>query len=127
MSATEKEELLRKADISFRISLVLYLVLIIAQIAKVTWLQPPENSTALILAFSIIPLLLPAYGFIKRQPRSAAWLCFILCFYFTSSLLYVWFDITSINAWVMSAGSVTLFISAMMFTRWQGKANNLTN
>ncbi len=124
MSGTEKEELLRKANISYKISVSLYLILILAQIAKVTWLQPPENSIALILAFSIFPLLIPAYGFLKRQPRASAWLCFILCFYFTSSVLYVWFDRSSINAWIMSIGSFSLFISAMMFTRWQGKANN---
>nr|WP_228550824.1 DUF2069 domain-containing protein [Endozoicomonas sp. OPT23] len=116
--------MLKKADICYRISVALYFTLLVAMAAKVVWIDPPEGSVWKILLIAIIPLLLPVYGFLKRQPRASAWLCFIVCIYFTRGVVNVWIDMTAINEWILTLSSFFLFISAMMFTRWQGKANN---
>ncbi|WOG26135.1 DUF2069 domain-containing protein [Endozoicomonas sp. 8E] len=118
-------DLNQKARLSYRLSLLLYFCLLASQIAKVLWLHPPQNSAWMIASFTIVPLLLPLYGLIRRQPRASAWLCFILCFYFISGVLDAWFIRDSIHGWLITAFSSALFVSAMMFTRWQGQLNNL--
>ncbi|WP_051786298.1 DUF2069 domain-containing protein [Endozoicomonas numazuensis] len=120
------QDLTQRATISYRVSLILYVCLLASQVAKVLWLHPPESSVWMIASFTIIPLLAPVYGLIKRQPRASAWLCFIICFYFISGVLDAWFIKDSIHGWLITVFSSLLFVSAMMFTRWQGQLNNQT-
>ena len=42
------QDLTQKANLSYRISLVLYVCLLASQIAKMLWLHPPENSVWMI-------------------------------------------------------------------------------
>lgn len=120
-------DLLNKANKSHKLSLMLYVGLLLTVVVETWWLNPPPGSILMISAIQLIPLLLPLYGLIKRQPRASAWLCFILCFYFMSGVLDAWFQPEVLNGWLMTGFSSLLFVSAMMFTRWQGKANNLAS
>ena len=120
-----QEELALKARLSYKASLILYVGLLVSQFLNVLYWDAPENSALIIALLTTVPLLLPAYGIIKQQPRSAAWLCFIVCFYFMSGVVEAWLKADSIHGWLITSLSFLLFNSAMMFTRWQGKLNQL--
>lgn len=112
-----------RANLAFRFNLLLYISLTAVLLTRTLWLDPPEGSVILIALAQIVPLLLPVVGLFKRGLRAASWLCFILCFYFISAVLAVWFDTQSISAWIFVIIVSTLFINSMMFIRWQGQLN----
>lgn len=114
-----------KARVSYRISTALYFGLMATLMAETWWLNPPQGSLASISLIQLLPLLLPVVGLVKRSPQAASWLCFILCFYFISGVLDAWFRPEQPQGWLITGFSSLLFISAMMFIRWQAKAINL--
>ncbi len=122
---TEQDNLLYKANITFYINLFLYAGLIISLLIETWWINPPDASLPIISMVQLFPLLIPFPGLIRKGTRAAAWLCFILCFYFISGVLDAWFMPHLIHGWLITAFSFTLFITAMMFIRWQGKAMNM--
>ena len=111
----------KKILLSFKISLLLYISLIITQLTKVWWFNPPQGSRALISFVVVAPLLFPVVGFLQKESRAASWLCFILCFYFISGVSGAWSNPGQINSWLILVCSSLLFISNMMFIRWQGE------
>lgn len=114
--------MIKKAEIGYRWTIGLYLGLMMALLAETWWLNPPPGSQLPITAIQLIPLLLPLRGLLKRSPRSAAWLCFILCFYFISGVLSVSAQSDSPHGWMISGFSVLLFIMSLLFIRWQSQA-----
>ena len=113
--------LAKKAAWSYKLSLLFYSGLLLTLMAKTWLLDPPPGSLWFATVIQVVPLLLPVVGLLRRQPRSAAWLCFILCFYFTSGVLAVWLTPLEVHEWLVTGFSAALFTSAMLFTRWQGQ------
>ncbi|MGI9276431.1 MAG: DUF2069 domain-containing protein [Endozoicomonas sp.] len=111
----------RKADISYKVSIFLYLGLTLTVLAETLWLNRPQGSVLAISAILTLPLLMPLPGMLKKQPRAAAWLCFILCFYFMSGVMKAWFDSARPTGWLMTGFSSLLFVTGMMFIRWQSQ------
>ena len=66
-----------------------------------------------------IPLLLVLPGLLKRQHRSYLWLCFILLLYITAGIVDVMMPTRGWQHGALTALSLTLFVSAMMASRWQ--------
>lgn len=66
-----------------------------------------------------IPLLLVLPGLLKKRQRSYLWLCFILLLYITAGIVDVMMPTRGWQHGVLAALSLTLFISAMMTSRWQ--------
>lgn len=66
-----------------------------------------------------LPLLLVLPGLLKRRYRSYLWLCFILLLYITASIVDVMMPGRGWQHGVLLLLSFTLFISAMMTSRWQ--------
>ncbi|WBA80177.1 DUF2069 domain-containing protein [Endozoicomonas sp. GU-1] len=115
----------QKANQIYQVCLALYAGLILSLLAETWWLNPPPGSIFGISALQILPLLLPLPGLLKRGLRAASWLCFILCFYFISGVLEAWFRPEQPQGWLITGFSVLLFITSMMFVRWQAQANRL--
>ena len=72
---------------------------------------------------SCIPLLCFLPGLIKAHFRAGSWLCFVLLMYFVGFTAQL--GIPG-NLWGESVAlflTVTLFISAMMYARWQQRAD----
>ncbi len=110
-----------KARASYGLCLTLYSGLIITLLIKTWWLDPPQSSQWFATCIQLFPLLLPIAGLLGKKTRGAAWLCFILCFYFTSGVVSTWLTPAEIHEWVITLLSGSLFITAMFFTRWQGQ------
>ena len=112
----------KSADRYFQVVLGLYFALALTLVAETWWLDPPPGSLVSITLIQLIPLLIPLPWILKRQLRSVAWLCFILCFYFISAVLDAWFKPDQIHGWLATGLTVLLFIGSIMFIRCQAKA-----
>lgn len=89
------------------------------------WIAPPEvDNPALIWLVQVVPLLLPALGLLQKKPRSFIWLCFIVLFYFSASVIAIYQDITGLYGWLRTGFSLVLFISAMLASRGLAQANH---
>ena len=111
----------QKADAYYHICLASYGGLALSLLAETWWFNPPPGSVLSISFLQLLPLLLPLPGILKRGLRAASWLCFILCFYFISGVLDLWFRPQQPQGWLITAFSVSMFISAMLFIRWQAQ------
>jgi len=66
-----------------------------------------------------VPLLLVLPGLLKGNHRSYLWLCFILLLYITAGIVDVMMPTRGWQHGALTALSLTLFLSAMMTSRWQ--------
>ena len=83
-------------------------------------LFPTEGArTWVIVLFQTLPLLLFIPGVWTRRPRSHAWLCFVSLLYFTQGVTQAFIPDHKIFGLTLSVLSITLFSSAMMFSRWE--------
>ncbi len=74
--------------------------------------------TWVVLSIQLIPLLLVAPGMISGSPRAHAWTCFIVNLYFIQGVLAAINPARMVYGWLEAIISLTLFISALLYTRW---------
>lgn len=74
--------------------------------------------TWVVVSIQLIPLLLVAPGIISGSPRAHAWTCFIVNLYFIQGVLAAINPTRMVYGWLEAIISLTLFISAMLYTRW---------
>lgn len=115
-SAEQAEQIRRKLFVARALVLGSYagLLLLFTLLALIT----PEQSWKLWLV-QILPLVIFVPGLWRGYHRTYSWICFVVLIYFTWSVtnlispLAYWRDV------VVVVLSVTLFISAMMASRWR--------
>lgn len=66
-----------------------------------------------------LPLLLVLPGMLKGNPRAWLWLCFVLLVYITAGIVDVMMPGRGWRHGLLLLLSFTLFLSAMMTSRWQ--------
>jgi len=66
-----------------------------------------------------LPLLLFVPGIWLRNPRSHAWLCFVSLLYFMYGVDQAFLPGHQVVGLGLSISSIVLFMSAMMFSRWE--------
>ncbi|TWE02196.1 putative membrane protein [Pseudomonas sp. AG1028] len=71
-----------------------------------------------VLAFQLLPLLLLAPGIIGGHPRTHSWACFVVNLYFIQGVLAVFDPSKQLFGWLEILLSLTLFTSALLYTRW---------
>lgn len=74
--------------------------------------------TWVVLSIQLIPLLLVTPGLITGSPRAHAWTCFIVNLYFIQGVLASIDPARTVYGWIEAIISLTLFISALLYTRW---------
>lgn len=74
--------------------------------------------TWVVVGIQLIPLLLVTPGMISGSPRAHAWICFIVNLYFIQGVLAAIDPARSIYGWLEAIISLTLFVSALLYTRW---------
>lgn len=74
--------------------------------------------TWVVVSIQLIPLLLVAPGIISGSPRAHAWTCFIVNLYFIQGVLAAINPARMVYGWLEAIISLTLFISALLYTRW---------
>ena len=74
--------------------------------------------TWVVLSIQLVPLLLVAPGIITGSPRAHAWTCFIVNLYFIQGVLAAIDPARMIYGLMEAAISLTLFVAALLYTRW---------
>lgn len=72
-----------------------------------------------IWTFKIAPLLLFIPGLIKRSHKTAAWLAYMIMLYFVLAVMLAFTPGGSGWGWLLVADTMLIFLSALMFIRWQ--------
>lgn len=71
-----------------------------------------------VVGIQLIPLLLVAPGMLSGSPRAHAWMCFIVNLYFIQGVLAAIDPARMLYGWLEALVSLSLFISALLYTRW---------
>ncbi len=109
-----------KTQICLGLALGSYLGLMLCISLWTLWLRPPDvDNPSVIWAVQIVPLLLPILGLIRCIPRSYAWLCFIVLFYFSAAVVGLYQNPQDLYPWIKTLLSLMLFISAILYCRWR--------
>lgn len=69
-------------------------------------------------SWSVLPLLVFAWGLWRQDWRTHIWLCFVLLFYFLVVINQLAQTPTGGMSWLECALIVILFTSAMLYCRW---------
>jgi len=77
-----------------------------------------SGTPPILLVFAVIPLLIFIPGLLKKQHRSISMLCFASLIYFTAIVANVFEPDRSIFDIIAMVSVVTVFITAMMYSRW---------
>lgn len=103
------------------ITALLSYVLLLALLVVSTFLStlPPEASRGLMLAVKLVPLLIFLPGLLKGSIRAHIWLCFVVLFYFTRSVVAAYLTEGDLLESTITATTVILFIASMMNVFWQ--------
>jgi len=83
----------------------------------------PTANPWVIWLLHLAPLLAFAHVIIKGSPRGHAWLCFVLLLLFIGAVLAASNPNTQLYGLGYTFLVSTLFVSAMMYTRWRARYN----
>ena len=120
-----------KATNAYRVLVTSYIALLLILLIS-TLSNPPESAepgfmlwlTGLgIAVFKSFPLLLFIPGLMARSHKTASWLAYMIQLYFVLSVMLVFTPGSVMWGWLMVISTLTIFLSAMMFTRWQKRAD----
>lgn len=78
----------------------------------------PRSLLWAVLAVQVLPLLLLAPGIIGGHPRTHSWACFVVNLYFIQGVLAAFDPSKQLFGWLEILLSLTLFTSALLYTRW---------
>lgn len=112
----------QKASLAGWITRLTYIGLLAFYSVRLLILAPASsNNPWVIWLIYFLPLLGFAPAVLTGKPRPHAWLCFMLLLYFTGAVLTAIQPTLAIYGWIESLLICVLFISAMMFARWQSQ------
>lgn len=87
----------------------------------------PRSLLWAVLAFQVLPLLLLAPGIIGGHPRTHSWACFVVNLYFIQGVLAAFDPSKRLFGWLEIFLSLTLFTSALLYTRWCAQYQRIGN
>ena len=107
-----------KTQLAWQLTLALYTCLLAGIMLDHVVLRPIFHWPVWLIQTVLVMPLLPAL--VKKQSRSAIWLCFILLFYFLVYVQQTALDSAHRVAYVgLVILNVSLFITSMLFARWR--------
>ena len=72
-----------------------------------------------IILFSLLPLLIFLYPLRKESYKGLSLLCFVVLMYFMVTVVNLFSPLVNWIHWLQLLTECTLFISAMLFSRWK--------
>ncbi|WP_250654778.1 DUF2069 domain-containing protein [Alkalimarinus coralli] len=110
----------QKVKYSQAIALLSYLLLLVLMVISTIFSTlPPEASRGFMLAIKVVPLIIFLPGLLKGNLRAHIWLCFVVLFYFTRSVVDAFLTEGAILEAITTATTVVLFLASMMNVYWQ--------
>ncbi|MFT7185511.1 MAG: putative membrane protein [Pseudohongiellaceae bacterium] len=108
-----------KSIIARNITLACYVLLILMMIiTSLPSMLPEGTSPWLVLIIKLVPLLIIMPGLLLDQLRAFIWLCFIVLFYFTQSVVETFLSKGASIDYLITFLTVTQFLSAMFYIKW---------
>lgn len=110
-----------KADIAYRAVLAGYFFQFLLIMVSTLWMVPKHKEPNIVVCIlSMLPLLILLPWIARRNIRAHIWLCFLMLGYFLPAVQhafmseqYGWLPLVEI------ANAVYLYITAMLFSRWE--------
>lgn len=110
----------RKNQIALQLSWASYTLMLLMMIISSLPAYLPEKSHALpILTVKLLPLLILLPGLIKDHLRSHIWLCFIILFYFTQSVVETFLSKAAFLDLFITSLTVIIFLASMFYIKWE--------
>ena len=116
-----------RATRAWQVMIASYVGLILVFLIS-TFANPPEtvqSGVMLVLSglgiwlFKIFPLLFVIPGLVKRSHKAASWLAYLTMLYFVIGVMLVFTREAALWGWLIVALVFAIFISSLLFTRWQ--------
>lgn len=108
----------------YQINVLLLTLLLAALTLWIFVINPPTvDRPYIIWLVQIVPLSIMIPGVLKGNPRSFAWLCFIILLYFTTAILATYESPSEPYGWIKLALCVSLFVTAMLYVRCYYRLN----
>ena len=109
-----------RALLSYRTTLALYAAFLALMAVGMLWVVPADREPSVaVWVVASLPLLVFLPGLVRKSFRTYIWLCFVLLLYFLKMVLNLWHPLVSWVDWALVSVLVALYISAMLFARWQ--------
>lgn len=80
---------------------------------------PEGSSVTFILLVKLIPLLIILPGLANDQLRAYIWLCFIILFYFTQSVVETFLSSAALTDLFITTLTVIVFLASMFYIKWE--------
>ena len=80
---------------------------------------PEGSSVTFILLVKLIPLLIIFPGLAKDTLRAHIWLCFIILFYFTQSVVESFLSLAAFTDIFITSLTVIIFLASMFYIKWE--------
>jgi len=101
------------------------LLLLMMIITSLPGQVPEKSSVGFILSVKLVPLLIVLPGLMKDNLRAFIWLCFIVLFYFTQSVVESFLSKAAGVDLLITILTVVIFISSMYFIKWERSRGRL--
>ncbi|MEQ3634104.1 MAG: DUF2069 domain-containing protein [Alcanivorax sp.] len=117
----------------YQLMLTSYLGTLLVLLAY-TFRSPPQTfDSATVLyatgtlywALRSLPLLLFIPGLLKKSHKAASWLAYVIMLYFVFAITVLFTQGTELWGWLLITLTLTVFVTTMLFTRWQKAALRL--
>lgn len=120
----------KQARIAWQVMMASYVGLLLLLLVT-TFANPPASiDSTLALAgagiaiwlLKVAPLLLLLRGLLKRSHKTASWLSFMIMLYFVLAVMLTFTPGANGQGWLMVILTGSAFMSSMLYTRWQKRA-----
>ena len=109
-------------------SLIGYFGLILLIFCWHLWIDPlPPEFISITLLIQIGPLMFPLKGILKAKAYTHAWASYLALFYFVVGIWYAAVEQSRLFGLLMCLFSLSFFIGAILFARYQGKTNKISS
>ena len=89
------------------------------------WIEPrPAEQISITLLIQMGPLMFPLRGLLHGKVYTHAWSMYLALLYFVGGVWYAGDESTRAFGMLFSIFSLSFFIGAVFYTRFQGKAEN---
>lgn len=95
------------------------LLLLMMIITSLPAFIPEGSSVTFMLLVKLIPLLIVLPGLAKDELRAHIWLCFIILFYFTQSVVEAFLSLAAFTDLFITSLTVVIFIASMFYIKWE--------
>lgn len=95
------------------------LILLMMIVTSLPGAIPEESSVIFIMLIKLIPLLILLPGLANDQLRAHIWLCFIILFYFTQSVVESFLSLAALTDIFITSLTVISFLASMFYIKWE--------